>query len=280
VKVAVTVKPTAKRGNKPPKFLWVAPAKTREGERLAFTLEAYDADGDRLAYAAADLPRGATLDPATGAFDWRVGLTQRGTHELAFTVTDGQKTAKLALPVHVEGAALFRGMFSGGQIRIADDKPPSFDDAVDWMLVGLHHPEPRIRREQVGRLATAPRVARLAESLRLLRFPEGDIAAEARAWIDAEVTAAAGAEDAAGRTWPVDLLLDTLPARVWQFVERPETLAAIARWSKALGEAKGLTAPQRKAFAAVGKDVEVIEAYNAWRRAQPPMPPVTDKKYK
>ena len=57
-----------------------------EGSALTFTLDAYDADGDSLTYSATNLPAGASLNGATGAFSWTPA--DAGTYVLTFEVTD------------------------------------------------------------------------------------------------------------------------------------------------------------------------------------------------
>jgi hypothetical protein len=60
-----------------------------EGEMLAFTLSATDADGNTLTYSASNLPVGATLDTATGVFSWTPSYNQSGNYaDIEFSVTD------------------------------------------------------------------------------------------------------------------------------------------------------------------------------------------------
>lgn len=60
-----------------------------ENRTLSFTVEATDPDGDALTYAAANLPDGATFDPATREFTWTPEYTQSGSYTVAFTASDG-----------------------------------------------------------------------------------------------------------------------------------------------------------------------------------------------
>jgi hypothetical protein len=57
------------------------------GQALAIPLSASDADGDRVSYAAASLPDGASLS-AAGLFGWTPQPGQLGTHPITFTATD------------------------------------------------------------------------------------------------------------------------------------------------------------------------------------------------
>ncbi len=60
-----------------------------EGELLAFTVSASDADGDGLTFTADNLPPGAVFDPATQVFSWTPAAGQNGVYtNVSFTVTD------------------------------------------------------------------------------------------------------------------------------------------------------------------------------------------------
>jgi C1A family cysteine protease len=60
-----------------------------EGQAMAFTIHGTDSDGDDLTYSADNLPAGATLDSASGAFAWTPSFTQSGTYTVRFRVSDG-----------------------------------------------------------------------------------------------------------------------------------------------------------------------------------------------
>ena len=73
----------------------------REGEPIRIQLLATDPENDDLRYFSNFLPGGATIDPATGAFEWTPGYTQAGIYEIPFSVTDGTNvtTQKATLTV-------------------------------------------------------------------------------------------------------------------------------------------------------------------------------------
>ncbi len=58
------------------------------GQLLEFGIIASDADRDRLTYAAAGLPEGASFDTTTGQFSWIPNASQVGNHSMTFTVSD------------------------------------------------------------------------------------------------------------------------------------------------------------------------------------------------
>jgi putative Ig domain-containing protein len=61
-----------------------------EGQALQFSITATDPDGDPLTYLAANLPSGASFDPATRTFSWTPASTQAGSYpNVYFQVFDG-----------------------------------------------------------------------------------------------------------------------------------------------------------------------------------------------
>jgi hypothetical protein len=67
-----------------------------ENRTLTFGVDATDPDGDALTYTAADLPEGATFDPATRQFSWTPDYTQAGEYTVTFTASDGTRSYSLS----------------------------------------------------------------------------------------------------------------------------------------------------------------------------------------
>jgi hypothetical protein len=67
-----------------------------ENRNLSFSVAATDPDGDAITYSAADLPDGATFDPATQTFSWTPTYRQAGSYTVAFTASDGTKSYSLS----------------------------------------------------------------------------------------------------------------------------------------------------------------------------------------
>ncbi|MHC1583786.1 MAG: putative Ig domain-containing protein [Methanosarcinales archaeon] len=79
--------------NRPPVLDPVGDKVVNENSLLEFTITASDPDGDSLAYAASNLPDGATFDPGTREFAWTPDFDQAGTYpDVHFEVTDGELT--------------------------------------------------------------------------------------------------------------------------------------------------------------------------------------------
>ncbi|RYD83809.1 MAG: APHP domain-containing protein, partial [Verrucomicrobiaceae bacterium] len=111
----------------------------REGDTLRFRLAVSDAEGNTLTFFSGNLPAGATLDPATGIFEWTPSFVQAGVYQIPFAVSDGQITTTGVTRVTVlgtNGAPVFEetGLFEvqeNQQIRFRvfamDPDNPSFE---------------------------------------------------------------------------------------------------------------------------------------------------------
>jgi hypothetical protein len=79
------------------------------GRELALELRAQDDDGDELTFGATGVPAGAVLEPQRfpypAVFRWTPRLEDVGTHEVAFTVSDGPHTVPALLRVRVVAPA-------------------------------------------------------------------------------------------------------------------------------------------------------------------------------
>lgn len=72
-----------------------------EGKPLTFAADALDADGDVLNYSAANLPKGALLDPVSGIFSWTPGFDQVGSCKFTLYADDGYLTASTDVSIKV-----------------------------------------------------------------------------------------------------------------------------------------------------------------------------------
>jgi hypothetical protein len=96
---------TVNNVNRAPSLQAVEKLTGAENETIMFQFPGSDPDMEdegKLQYAADNLPRGAVLDPATGAFNWTPDFTQAGTYDINIKLSDpGGLTAAVALPVEV-----------------------------------------------------------------------------------------------------------------------------------------------------------------------------------
>ncbi len=88
-------------GNVCPLWNELADQQVSEGELLAFTVGATDADGDALAYSASGLPDGATFSGANRTFLWTPDFDQAGEYNITFTVSDGECDVDMAVHITV-----------------------------------------------------------------------------------------------------------------------------------------------------------------------------------
>lgn len=92
------------QNNHPPILSPIGAKEISPGGPLSFSLSATDPDGNSVAYSSSQLPEGASLDPASGSFNWTPSITQLGVYEITFTVTDNgtpQLSSSETVPVRV-----------------------------------------------------------------------------------------------------------------------------------------------------------------------------------
>jgi len=96
---AVTI--TVNDGNHAPVLDSIGAKSVDEENALAFTVSAFDVDGDTLTYSATDLPDGASFNTASGAFSWTPADGDAGTYIVIFEVTDGYLSDPEAVTITV-----------------------------------------------------------------------------------------------------------------------------------------------------------------------------------
>jgi hypothetical protein len=74
--------------NQPPVLDPIRNQSVAEGQTLAFSISASDADGDNLTFAVANLPKGAYFNRYSQQFEWTTDDGDAGNYQVTFTVTD------------------------------------------------------------------------------------------------------------------------------------------------------------------------------------------------
>ncbi|OGE02630.1 hypothetical protein A2196_00100, partial [Candidatus Curtissbacteria bacterium RIFOXYA1_FULL_41_14] len=87
--------------NSPPVLDSIGPKTVNENQLLEFTVTAADPDGDSLTYSVVNLPTGAVFDPTAHTFSWMPTLSQQGTYDVTFTVSDGSLADEEAITITV-----------------------------------------------------------------------------------------------------------------------------------------------------------------------------------
>jgi hypothetical protein len=70
-------------------------------DKLTFTVNANDVDGDDVSYSASGLPTGASFDTSTGEFSWTPTSEDAGRHELTVLALDGDLTDEITVTINV-----------------------------------------------------------------------------------------------------------------------------------------------------------------------------------
>jgi serine/threonine protein kinase len=94
----------------------------RSGERIAFTLQAADADSDTVRFYSDELPHGAKLDES-GEFTWKVDYNQAGEYKVTFYADDGVSASLSETVIEVKRAELALNFRRIGTVRVDAGKP-------------------------------------------------------------------------------------------------------------------------------------------------------------
>ncbi|MEM9158679.1 MAG: putative Ig domain-containing protein [Verrucomicrobiota bacterium] len=73
-----------------------------EGSPYSLQIAASDPDGHELTYTALDLPRGASVDPESGALSWTPDFAQAGSYSITVVASDGSLSASREIVLDVE----------------------------------------------------------------------------------------------------------------------------------------------------------------------------------
>jgi hypothetical protein len=97
-----------------------------ENTALTFTISATDADNDTLAYSAAGLPSGASLNSSTGAFSWTPSYSQSGSYAVTFAVSDGVVSDSEAITITVSNVNRAPVLAAIGNKSVAENAALTF----------------------------------------------------------------------------------------------------------------------------------------------------------
>ena len=75
--------------NQAPTLVSIGSQSMTEGDSFNLVISGTDPDNDALTYSATGLPEGAVFTPSTRSFSWIPGLSQAGSYQVSFSVSDG-----------------------------------------------------------------------------------------------------------------------------------------------------------------------------------------------
>ena len=225
-----------------------------EGKPLYVRVDAWDPDGDLLAFSATGLPEGASIDPVTGELYWDAGYSQGGRYDgIKITASDGtvQATATTSLivrdaPIHESEFA--RGGRKGSSVGVEELK--GFD-----LILALRSHDFATKEAAVAALPAYGATFRVLEYARLLRDREPAIADAALAGLEAFLDSSEG-------TRLRLLLISDLEAHVWHFTDSPKVLEFL---NGRLTAPEGLDPAAKTKAEAIRKTLKQVVAYNKSR---------------
>jgi uncharacterized protein YkwD/PKD repeat protein len=112
--------------NQAPELTSVGPKTITGGSPLSFTISASDPDGDSLTYSASGLPSGANFNPSTRSFSWTPSVTQAGTYQVTFRVSDGSLTDSETVTITVSSLNQAPILSTIGSKSVAEESVLSF----------------------------------------------------------------------------------------------------------------------------------------------------------
>ena len=93
-------------GDQPPVFIPIKSQAVGSGQTLNFTLSASDPDNTNLTYSATSLPSGASFNATTRTFSWTPSVSQTGTYNVTFIVSDGILTDSESIAITVSSGVV------------------------------------------------------------------------------------------------------------------------------------------------------------------------------
>jgi hypothetical protein len=235
-------------------FLRLAPEiEAQEGKPVYARVEAWDPDGDLLAFSAAGLPEGATIDPMTGELYWDPGYAQGGRYEgIKITATDGFQaaTATTCLVVREQPIASHVYAWRKEAGGVDADQLRGFD-----IILGLRSHQRSVKEAAIGQLPRYGKTFRLLEYARLLRDRDPEFVAAALAGLE-------GMFDATDASRLRSMLISDVEAHVWHFTDSPKVLEFL---NNRLTAPEGLDTAAKQKAEALRKTLKMIAAYNKSR---------------
>jgi hypothetical protein len=234
-------------------FLRLQPEyESQEGRPFYARVEAWDPDGDLLAFSATGLPEGATIDPGTGEIFWDPGFAQGGRYDgLKISATDGLQTVTATTSLFVRDQPVDSPQFSAGNSSTAGvEQLTGFD-----IILGLRSRDHPVKEASIAKLSTYGATFRALEYARLLRDRDPGFAASALAGLEALL-------DSSDASRLRALLIADIEAHLWHFTDAPKVLDFLGA---RLTDPEGLDSATKPKAEAMRKALKAIASYNKSR---------------
>lgn len=250
--------------NKPPVLLFIPDVDIDEGKEFRRVMTAWDADGDRLRYSGNNLPRGASVDPATGEFSWSPLRHQSGLYkDVEIVVSDG------------------RGEFKDKFDITVRDTNPGFDtsgETVDmfWKLRDASYDS---RMNGLDALADYPVGAQIVESIRLLRDPAPAVRQKALSYLKGIFSATIKVDVISGEegnnaealnmqyhSYLVHAFFAVKNVLLWSIIDFPEAMEYLDKVFEHMEHMKDkLDSQAQKELKQLREVMTSMKSYNEWR---------------
>ena len=221
-----------------------------EGKPLYLRADAWDPDGDLLAFSATGLPEGALIDPVTGELYWDAGFSQGGRYDgIKITVSDGAASASATTSLIVRDRPINEGR-TGKDVETNIEELRGFD-----IILALRSDDSRVKEASLAALAKYGTTFKILEYARLLRD-------KTPATVDVALAALEALMDSpeAARIRPI--LISDLEAHVWHFTDAPKVLEFLGG---RLTAPEGLDPAIKKKAEDIRKQLKAAAAYNKSR---------------
>ncbi len=234
-------------------FLRLAPEiETEEGKPFYARIDAWDPDGDLLAFSATGLPEGAAIDSVTGELFWDVGFAQGGRYEgIKITATDGAQPVTATTCLVVRERPIASPLFARGDNEsVSADQLRGFD-----IILALRSHDRRVKDGAIKELPRYGTTFRALEYARLLRDRDPEVVSAALAGLQGMLDTSDAARLRA-------LLIADIEPHVWHFTDTPTVLEFL---NGRLSAPEGLDTAAKPKAENLRKMLKAVALYNKSR---------------
>jgi hypothetical protein len=231
--------------NEPPELIDVFDEHGFEGESITFTAQAEDPEGDKVLFDFKGLPDGASFDRRTGEFTWTPGYTDARKYFVAVIAEDADDTSTAKIIIDVENRSAARGK--------AREFFARSDQSFDFCM-SLRSPSAQERAAALEYLEKTPTAFRAAHVARLIHDKRSAVRSQALLMLRKEKDSKEF----------LNCFYREMAGKVWQLTDNKDTLNMLRSMLKS-ARSMEWSSMQKKALAAISKDLHKAARYNAYR---------------